>query len=66
MRTVLVAAALLLAACGGSPPPNPVIERIEATSSCDRLQGEFDWASARDKVAEMEAADGRMKSLGCY
>jgi hypothetical protein len=69
MRTVPILAALsmlLLAACGNDPAPDPVKARIEAATSCERLQGEFDWASARHKTQDMEAADARMKALACY
>lgn len=66
MRPALIVLVLALAACGGSSKPDPVIQRIEATSDCSRLQGEFTWAEARAEAGYMEAADARMESLGCY
>ena len=56
---------------GESRPGNPdVYERIESETDCAALQEEFDTAEAGPpsewKVPYMEAADARMRELGCY
>jgi hypothetical protein len=68
-------------ACGGGTPSQPqapaarpgdpaVYERIERLTDCAALQREFDIADSGPpsdwKVPYMEAADKRMRELGCY
>lgn len=76
-----VAALVLSAGCGGDDGGRPgqaqVYDRIEATEDCQELQETFDRAAANNETAGsaeerewtlgyMEAADERMKAVGCY
>jgi hypothetical protein len=76
-----VVAAIAMAGCGGadSQPGNPAVyKRIKAETNCTALQGEFDVAmrqvdarkpgdAHRDmSLSYAEAADKRMRSIGCY
>jgi outer membrane PBP1 activator LpoA protein len=78
--TALLAASLA-AGCSKDRPGNPeVYERIARTTDCAQLQHEFDTAEANQKrdlargavdqaeasTAYMDAADKRMREVGCY
>lgn len=80
MRRMLVVAVTVLAVAGCSsdkPGSQAVYDRISGETGCVQLQQEFDTASAShdratagSSAAEaatgyMEAANDRMKSLGC-
>lgn len=74
MRRLLVAVILVFVALvfiGKLVPEdrsgNPsVYQRIERTTDCAALQDEFDVADRNGNVSYMEAADRRMRELGCY
>ncbi len=60
-----------LGSSGGARPGNAAIyERIAAETDCGALQAEFDTAEAGPpsdwKVPYMEAAEARMREVGCY
>jgi hypothetical protein len=63
----LVAMTLLTGCPDSSPPSNPaVISRINSETDCSELQGEFDRAEANHHTDYMQAADRRMRTIGCY
>lgn len=78
MRSIVLVLAVLVASCGNSSPSdtesrpgNPeVYERIAAETDCAELQASFDRAYSGPRrpwrVDYMEAADDRMREIGCY
>ena len=77
MKRMIVILALLLAGCGGSDRPGDpaVYERIAGLSDCSQLQEQFNLAERTHQrggewgpsgTAYMEAADKRMREVGCY
>jgi hypothetical protein len=43
-----------------------VLDRINSSSDCIELQRQFDIADSNNRVDYMEAADARMRLVGCY
>lgn len=77
----LALATVLLAGCGSTSPPGraEVYDRINALSDCAALQAEFNQADtnhtrdvargsdlAEVDLSYMEAAEERMKAIGCH
>jgi hypothetical protein len=64
--------AIAVAGCGSSASEEPrtgnpaVYDRINAETDCATLQGEFDIAERNHHTDYMQAADDRMRQLGCY
>jgi hypothetical protein len=50
----------------GGGTANPVITRINSEVDCTALQGEFDTAEQNRHTDYMQAADARMRAVGCY